>query len=216
MAGPLQGLKVVEMVGIGPAPFCAMALSDLGAEVIRIDRPQTGSAKSAAEKARFDVTGRGRRSLAIDLRKPGAADAVLQLVAHARGHGAGQSYLVQHSAGSGKSNTIAWLAHRLSSLHNTDDHKVFDKVVVITDRLVLDRQLQETIYQFEHTHGVVEKIDHDSKQLAEALAGERARIVITTIQKFPFVMQHVKDGLKARRYAVIIDEAHSSQTGARL
>ncbi|HPU53582.1 MAG TPA: CaiB/BaiF CoA-transferase family protein [Burkholderiaceae bacterium] len=80
MAGPLQGLKVVEMVGIGPAPFCAMALADLGAEVIRIDRPQTGSAKAAADKARYDVTGRGRRSLAIDLRKPGAAEAVLHLV----------------------------------------------------------------------------------------------------------------------------------------
>lgn len=138
--------------------------------------------------------------------------AVLSLVDHARSHGAGQSYLVQHSAGSGKSNTIAWLAHRLSSLHSASDEKVFDKVVVITDRLVLDRQLQETIYQFEHTHGVVEKIDQDSKQLAEALAGERARIVITTIQKFPFVMRHV-DELRSRRYAVIIDEAHSSQTG---
>ncbi len=138
--------------------------------------------------------------------------AVLALVGHARQHGAGHSYLVQHSAGSGKSNTIAWLAHRLSSLHSADDRKVFDKVVVITDRLVLDRQLQETIYQFEHTHGVVEKIDHDSKQLADALAGERARIVITTIQKFPFVMRHV-DELRSRRYAVIIDEAHSSQTG---
>ncbi|HUF98844.1 MAG TPA: DEAD/DEAH box helicase family protein, partial [Ilumatobacter sp.] len=139
--------------------------------------------------------------------------AVLDLVAHAREHGAGHSYLVQHSAGSGKSNTIAWLAHRLSSLHDADDHKVFDKVVVITDRLVLDRQLQETIYQFEHTHGVVEKIDQDSKQLAEALAGERARIVITTIQKFPYVMRHAQEGLKSRRYAVIVDEAHSSQTG---
>jgi len=139
-------------------------------------------------------------------------DAVLSLVAHSRQHGAGHSYLVQHSAGSGKSNTIAWLAHRLSSLHDASDHKVFDKVVVITDRLVLDRQLQETIYQFQRTHGVVEKIDQDSKQLAEALAGERARIVITTIQKFPHVMKHV-DELKSRRYAVIIDEAHSSQTG---
>lgn len=139
-------------------------------------------------------------------------DAVLRLTAHARNYGAGSSYLVQHSAGSGKSNTIAWLAHRLSSLHDTDDTKVFDKVVVITDRVVLDKQLQETIYQFEHTHGVVEKIDTDSKQLAQALAGERARIVITTIQKFPFVMRHV-DELQARRYAVIIDEAHSSQTG---
>jgi len=139
--------------------------------------------------------------------------AVLELVRHSRQHGPGHSYLVQHSAGSGKSNTIAWLAHRLSSLHDVQDRKVFDKVVVITDRLVLDRQLQETIYQFEHTHGVVEKIDNDSKQLAEALGGERARIIITTIQKFPFVMRHVEDGLKGRRYAVIVDEAHSSQTG---
>ncbi len=122
--------------------------------------------------------------------------AVLQLVADARDQGAGHSYLVQHSAGSGKSNTIAWLAHRLSSLHDAEDRKVFDKVVVITDRLVLDRQLQETIYQFEHTHGVVEKIDQDSKQLAEALGGERARIVITTIQKFPYVMRHAENGLK--------------------
>jgi type I restriction enzyme R subunit len=138
--------------------------------------------------------------------------AVLSLVADARSQGAGHSYLVQHSAGSGKSNTIAWLAHRLSSLHSADDKPVFDKVVVITDRLVLDRQLQETIYQFDRTHGVVAKIDQDSKQLAEALAGERARIVITTIQKFPHVMKHVEE-LSSRRYAVVIDEAHSSQTG---
>lgn len=138
-------------------------------------------------------------------------DAVLRLEADAREHGAGRSYLVQHSAGSGKSNTIAWLAHRLSSLHAGDD-KVFDKVVVITDRVVLDRQLQETIYQFEHAHGVVEKIDQNSAQLAEALTGERARIIITTLQKFPFVMRHVEQ-LKQRRYAVIVDEAHSSQTG---
>ena len=138
-------------------------------------------------------------------------DAVLRLEDHAREHSAGNSYLVQHSAGSGKSNTIAWLAHRLSSLH-AGDQKVFDKVVVITDRVVLDRQLQDTIYQFEHAHGVVEKIDRDSAQLATALSGERARIVITTLQKFPFVMRHVEQ-LKRRRYAVIIDEAHSSQTG---
>ncbi|RMH77112.1 MAG: type I restriction endonuclease subunit R, partial [Actinomyces sp.] len=138
-------------------------------------------------------------------------EAVLRLEADAREHGAGHSYLVQHSAGSGKSNTIAWLAHRLSSLHKGDE-KVFDKVVVITDRLVLDRQLQDTIYQFEHAHGVVEKIDQDSRQLAEALAGERARIIITTLQKFPFVMRHVAE-LKQRNYAVIVDEAHSSQTG---
>jgi len=139
-------------------------------------------------------------------------DAVLKLEADAREHGAGEQYLVEHSAGSGKSNTIAWTAHRLATLHNDHDEKVFDKVIVITDRLVLDRQLQETIYQFEHDRGVVEKIDKDSGQLAEALAGERARIIITTLQKFPFVLEKV-EGLPARRYAVIVDEAHSSQTG---
>ena len=139
-------------------------------------------------------------------------DAVLKLEADAGANGAGQSYLVQHSAGSGKSNTIAWTAHRLSTLHNAEDHKVFDKVVVITDRVILDEQLQETIYQFEHARGLVVKIDKDSAQLAEALAGEQARIIITTLQKFPIVARMAVD-LPGRRYAVIIDEAHSSQTG---
>ena len=138
-------------------------------------------------------------------------DAVLQLESTARDEGAGHSYLVQHSAGSGKSNTIAWLAHRLSTLHSGNS-KVFDKVVVITDRVVLDRQLQDTIYQFEHAHGVVQRIDKSSQQLAEALTGEQARIVITTLQKFPFVLDKV-EALPGRRYAVIVDEAHSSQTG---
>jgi len=139
-------------------------------------------------------------------------DAVLTMSDHARRHGAGKSYLVQHSAGSGKSNTIAWLAHRLSSLHNSKNEKVFDKVVVITDRVVLDKQLQDTIYQFEHAHGVVQRIDESSTQLAEALAGQSARIIITTLQKFPFILDKVED-LSSRSYAVLVDEAHSSQTG---
>ena len=139
-------------------------------------------------------------------------DALLKMEADARANGPGQNYLVQHSAGSGKSNTIAWLAHRLSSLHDDADVKVFDKVVVITDRVVLDRQLQDTIYQFEHAHGVVVRIDENAQQLADALAGEQARIIITTLQKFPFVLGHV-DELPDRSYAVIVDEAHSSQTG---
>jgi type I restriction enzyme, R subunit len=139
-------------------------------------------------------------------------DAVRKLEAHAREHGAGQSYLVEHSAGSGKSNSIAWLAHRLSSLHDEADRPVFDKVVIITDRLVLDRQLQDTVYQFEHAHGVVVRIDKHSSQLADALTGEQARIIVTTLQKFPFVLDKVGE-LPTRRYAVILDEAHSSQTG---
>ena len=88
--------------------------------------------------------------------------------------GAGQNYLIQHSAGSGKSNSIAWLAHRLASLHSADDEKVFDSVVVVTDRRVLDKQLQDTIYQFEHKQGVVQKIDENSTQLAEALGAGTA------------------------------------------
>ncbi len=99
---------------------------------------------------------------------------------------------MEHSAGSGKSNTIAWTAHRLSNLHDATETKVFDKVVVITDRVVLDRQLQDTIYQFEHARGVVVKIDKNSAQLAEALAGEQARIIITTLQKFPFVLDKIE------------------------
>lgn len=139
-------------------------------------------------------------------------DAVLQIADHARANGAGHNYLVQHSAGSGKSNTIAWLAHRLSTLHDADDTKVFDKVIVITDRQVLDRQMQETVGQFEKVSGVVQKIDENSQQLAEALEGEQARIIITTIQKFPFALEKISS-LPDRRYAVIADEAHSSQSG---
>ncbi len=139
-------------------------------------------------------------------------DAVLKIEADACTRGAGHSYLIQHSAGSGKSNTIAWTAHRLSTLHMSDDRKVFDKVVVITDRVILDRQLQDTIYQFEHARGVVVKIDKDSQQLADALTGEQARIIITTLQKFPYLIEKIA-ALPARSYAVIIDEAHSSQGG---
>ncbi|WP_119419986.1 type I restriction endonuclease subunit R [Desertibaculum subflavum] len=149
-------------------------------------------------------------------------DAVRKLVAHTGKHGAGRNYLVQHSAGSGKSNTIAWLSHRLASLHDDKDEKVFHAVIVITDRRVLDQQLQNTIYQFEHKMGVVEKIDEDTQQLAKALANGTP-IIISTIQKFPFIRQAIRtleakgEGVsietRDRRFAVIVDEAHSSQSG---
>ncbi len=126
-------------------------------------------------------------------------------------NGAGKNYLIQHSAGSGKSNSIAWLSYRLSSLHDDTNHRVFDSVIVITDRKVLDSQLQNTIYQFEHKEGVVQKIDKDSQQLADALAAG-SNIIITTLQKFPFILDKIGE-LPARKYAVIIDEAHSSQGG---
>jgi type I restriction enzyme R subunit len=148
---------------------------------------------------------------------------VRQIVTAAANEGVGHNYLIEHSAGSGKSNTIAWLAHRLSSLHNEKDERLFDSVVVITDRVVLDRQLQNTIYQFDHRQGVVLKIDGDSRQLAEALE-DGVPIIITTLQKFPFVSGQLarlneergkgeKSHLPTRKYAVIIDEAHSSQSG---
>ena len=149
-------------------------------------------------------------------------DAVRKLVAHAKAEGAGRNYLVQHSAGSGKSNSIAWLAHRLASLHDERDEKVFHSVIVVTDRRVLDQQLQSTIYQFEHKTGVVEKIDEDTQQLVQALS-QGTPIVITTIQKFPFISQAlstlekkgsgVKIDTAGKRFAVIVDEAHSSQSG---
>lgn len=138
-------------------------------------------------------------------------DSVRKITADARESGAGKNYLVQHSAGSGKSNSIAWLAYRLSSLHNKLDERIYDSVIVVTDRLVLDQQLQNTIYQFEHKTGVVQKIDKDSNQLAQALE-QGSHIIITTLQKFPFVIDKIGD-LPKRKYAVIIDEAHSSQGG---
>jgi type I restriction enzyme, R subunit len=138
-------------------------------------------------------------------------DAVRKLTADAKESGAGKNYLIQHSAGSGKSNSIAWLAYRLSSLHNAQDQRIFDSVIVVTDRKVLDNQLQNTIYQFEHKTGVVQKVDKDSAQLATAIS-YGTHIIITTLQKFPFVIDKIGD-LADRKYAVIIDEAHSSQGG---
>lgn len=149
--------------------------------------------------------------------------AVRRLTEATRLDGVGHNYLIEHSAGSGKSNTIGWLAHRLASLHDDQDKRVFDSVIVITDRRVLDQQLQDTIYQFEHRQGVIQKIDEDSRQLAQALESA-VPIIITTLQKFPFVTKQLlklaeerqeqgKGILPTRRCAVIIDEAHSSQSG---
>lgn len=146
---------------------------------------------------------------------------VTKLVEDSLKEGTGQKYLIQHSAGSGKSNSIAWTAHQLSSLYDADNHKMFDSVIVVTDRTILDAQLQDTIYQFEHADGVVGRINNKegdgskSEKLAKAL--EMAQpIIIVTIQTFPFVLRAIENStsLKERKYAVIADEAHSSQSGS--
>ena len=150
-------------------------------------------------------------------------EAVRMLVDAAGREGVGHNYLVEHSAGSGKSNTIGWLTHRLASLHDAANERVFDSVIVVTDRVVLDQQLQDTVYQFEHKRGVVQRIDDSSRQLAEALEN-RVPVIITTLQKFPFVSRQLlkmaeergtigTGTLATRRCAVVVDEAHSSQGG---
>ncbi|MBA1222557.1 type I restriction endonuclease subunit R [Pseudomonas fulva] len=148
-------------------------------------------------------------------------EVVNRLINTTRAEGPGKRYLIQHSAGSGKSNSIAWTAHQLASLYDDAGQRLFNSVIVVTDRTVLDSQLQNTIYQFEHAQGVVKPISRDvgnqskSEQLAEALA-EQTRIIIVTIQTFPALFDALDKypKLASGRYAVIADEAHSSQTGS--
>ena len=141
-------------------------------------------------------------------------DVVRKLISDVRDTGAGKNYLIQHSAGSGKSNSIAWTAYRLASIHNEDDKPIFSSVIVVTDRRVLDQQLQDTISGFDHTLGVVETIDEkkNSGDLRDAI-NNKVRIIVTTLQKFPVIYQEV-DKVEGRNFAIIVDEAHSSQTGS--
>lgn len=138
-------------------------------------------------------------------------DSVRKVIADVRANGTGKNYLVQHSAGSGKSNSIAWTAYRLASLF-VDDTPLFDSVVVVTDRRVLDSQLQETISGFDHAIGSVVTIGKDktSADLRDAINGG-ARLIVSTLQKFPVIYEQVES--KGKRFAIIVDEAHSSQTG---
>ena len=166
------------------------------------------------------ITGETKRSESLLFPRYHQWEAVTALVADAREHGAGKRYLVQHSAGSGKSNSIAWLTHQLATLHDAAGDKVFRSVIVVTDRNVLDSQLRETIKSVDHRAGVVVAIGDDtasgtskSQQLAAALTG-LAPIITVTIQTFPVVGQALADaGLEGERFAIIADEAHSSQTG---
>ncbi|MBQ5839497.1 MAG: type I restriction endonuclease subunit R [Bacteroidaceae bacterium] len=141
-------------------------------------------------------------------------DVVRKLIADVKEHGTGVNYLIQHSAGSGKSNSIAWTAYRLASLHDENNHPVFASVIIVTDRTVLDRQLQDTISSFDHTLGTVETIGEGktSKDLRDAINGG-SRIIVTTLQKFPVIYSEVEN-TAGKGFAVIVDEAHSSQTGS--
>lgn len=167
----------------------------------------------------LDIVGRYLQTKKDNKRKPISLifpryhqlDVVRKVEEHVTRHGVGESYLVQHSAGSGKSNSISWLAYRLSNLHDTDNLPLFDSVIVITDRLVLDSQLKDNIYDFDHTKGVVAKVDDGSSQLAEEL-NKGTRIMITTLQKFGYILDKT-GSLKDKKFAVIIDEAHNSQSG---
>jgi type I restriction enzyme R subunit len=165
-----------------------------------------------------DAVGRKTKKETLIFPRYHQLDATIKLIEDARANGAGKRYLIQHSAGSGKSNSIAWLAHQLSSLHDGEGKRVFNSIIVVTDRNVLDAQLKDTISQFDHKPGVVEGIDNKgeskSSKLATALEG-RVAIIIVTIQTFPFVLDTIRERatLKDRTYAIIADEAHSSQSG---
>lgn len=134
------------------------------------------------------------------------------ILADVKQKGIGQKYLIQHSAGSGKSNSITWLSHQLVGLHDTaNTNTIFDSVIVVTDRRVLDKQIRDNIKQFAQVKGVVEAITEGSRQLKTALEDGK-KIIITTVQKFPFIMDEIGE-LQGKRFAIIIDEAHSSQSG---
>ncbi|MEV4691357.1 type I restriction endonuclease [Micromonospora echinospora] len=168
------------------------------------------------------ITGRTSKKSLLTFPRFHQWEAVTNLVAAVRAEGPGSRYLVQHSAGSGKTNTIAWTAHRLARLHTADNQKMFDKVLVISDRKVLDRQLQDAVRQVDNTSDLVTTIDaaevrraggSKSKALAAALTG-KSLIVIVTLQTFPFVMDLMTEDLAGKHFAVIVDEAHTSQSGA--
>lgn len=141
-------------------------------------------------------------------------DVVKKLISDTQHHGPGKNYLIQHSAGSGKSNSIAWLAYHLASLHSNEDQPIYSSVIVVTDRTVLDRQLQNTLMSFEHTVGQVETIgDNKTSQDLKTAINDQKKIIITTLQKFPVIYDEI-DNTAGRSFAILVDEAHSYQTGS--
>lgn len=160
-----------------------------------------------------DKTGKIKRSENLIFPRYHQLDVIRKVLADVRENRTAQNYLIQHSAGSGKTNSIAWLAHRLTSLHDEENKIIFDNIIIVTDRVVVDRQLQKAIMGMEHKAGLIRVMDDkcNSADLAIALDGN-TKIIATTIQKFPYIVDSVKD-LKNKSFAVIIDEAHSSTAG---
>ena len=160
-----------------------------------------------------ELTGKKKIKESIIFPRYHQLDVIRQVLSDVEENRTSQNYLIQHSAGSGKTNSIAWLAHRLSSLHDADNKIIFDNIVIVTDRVVVDRQLQAAITGMEHKAGLIRVMDDKctSADLAFALKGN-TKIIATTIQKFPYIVDSVA-GLKNKNFAVIIDEAHSSTAG---
>lgn len=160
-----------------------------------------------------EITGKKKIKETLIFPRYHQLDVIRKLLADVGINKTSQNYLIQHSAGSGKTNSIAWLAHRLSSLHDADNKIIYDNIIVVTDRIVVDRQLQSSILGIEHKTGLIRVMDDkcSSADLAIALKGN-TKIIATTIQKFPYIVDSVS-GLKEKKFAVIIDEAHSSTSG---
>jgi type I restriction enzyme R subunit len=185
----------------GKSVFSREVLLDVIGRFIHLDRQETPTVAGTPELRETLIFPRFHQ-----------LDSVRKMMTRAGTFGPGRNYLIHHSAGSGKSNTIGWTTHQAINLHDSSDKPIFDTAIIVTDRVVLDRQLQNTDSQFEQTKGVVKKIDGTSRQLKEAInAG--ARIIVTTIQKFS--TDHLKEisGQGTRKFAVIVDEAHGSQSG---
>ena len=168
------------------------------------------------KESKDELTGKTKHSEKVIFPRYHQLDVIRKLLADVRENGSSQNYLIQHSAGSGKTNSIAWLAHRLSSLHDANNKIIFDNIVIVTDRVVVDRQLQKAIMGLEHKAGLIRVMDDEcnSADLAIAL-NSNTKIIATTIQKFPYIVDSVA-GLKNKRFAVIIDEAHSSTAGKNM
>lgn len=162
------------------------------------------------------VTGQAKKSERIIFPRYHQLDVIRKVLADVKDNLTSLNYLIQHSAGSGKTNSIAWLAHRLSSLHDAHDNNIFDNIIIVTDRVVVDRQLQEAIKAIKHKSGVIKVMDDKctSADLAKAITGN-TKIIATTIQKFPYIVDSVSN-LKDKKFAVIIDEAHSSTSGKEM